>query len=81
MTMRNDGPVFYDCEATCLGGLPIEIGWAFANASTGEIQSESHRIHRSERSIKRRIAKSCWMRWCNQRCKAFTNLLINTTPA
>ncbi len=37
-------PVFYDCEATCIGGLPIEIGWAFVDSSTGEIVSESHLI-------------------------------------
>src|SRR4051794_11214334 len=24
-------PVFYDCEATSLSGLPIEIGWAFVD--------------------------------------------------
>ena len=35
-------PVFYDCEASCIGGLRIEIGWAFIDTSTGEIQSESH---------------------------------------
>jgi hypothetical protein len=44
ITMMNDVPVFYDCEATCIGGLPIEIGWAFTELSTGEIQSESHLI-------------------------------------
>jgi hypothetical protein len=37
-------PVFYDCEATCIGGLPIEIGWAFAELATGEITSESHLV-------------------------------------
>ena len=40
--MMSDVPVFYDCEASCIGGLPIEIGWAFIDTSTGEIQSESH---------------------------------------
>jgi hypothetical protein len=40
----NSNPVFYDCEASCIGGLPIEIGWAFADVSTGEIQSESHLV-------------------------------------
>ena len=40
--MMNDVPVFYDCEASCIGGLPIEIGWAFIDTSRGEIQSESH---------------------------------------
>jgi hypothetical protein len=44
MTMMSDVPVFYDCEASCIGGLPIEIGWAFIDTSTGEIQSESHLI-------------------------------------
>ena len=44
MTMMSDFPVFYDCEASCIGGLPIEIGWAFISTSTGEIQSESHLI-------------------------------------
>jgi hypothetical protein len=44
MTMMSDVPVFYDCEASCIGGLPIEIGWAFISTSTGEIQSESHLI-------------------------------------
>jgi hypothetical protein len=42
--MMNDVPVFYDCEASCIGGLPIEIGWAFIDTSTGEIQSESHLV-------------------------------------
>lgn len=37
-------PVFYDCEATGIGGLPIEIGWAFADESTAEIKSESHLV-------------------------------------
>ena len=40
--MMSDVPVFYDCEASCIGGLRIEIGWAFIDTSTGEIQSESH---------------------------------------
>ena len=44
MTMMSDVPVFYDCEASCIGGLPIEIGWAFIDTSTGEIQSESHLV-------------------------------------
>ena len=26
MTVVSDVPVFYDCEASCIGGLPIEIG-------------------------------------------------------
>jgi hypothetical protein len=37
-------PVFYDCEASSVGGLPIEIGWAFADPVSGEITSESHLI-------------------------------------
>jgi len=37
-------PVFYDCEATCIGGLPIEIGWAFVVDVTGDIKSESHLV-------------------------------------
>jgi hypothetical protein len=37
-------PVFYDCEASCIGGLPIEIGWAFVDPSAGEIRSESHLV-------------------------------------
>ena len=42
--MMSDVPVFYDCEASCIGGLPIEIGWAFIDTATGEIQSESHLV-------------------------------------
>ena len=37
--MNSATPVFYDCEATGIGGLPIEIGWAFV-APSGEIESE-----------------------------------------
>jgi hypothetical protein len=37
-------PAFYDCEASCVGGLPIEIGWAFAGLATGEIHSEGHLV-------------------------------------
>ena len=44
MTITSPDPVFYDCEASCIGGLPIEIGWAFIDTSTGEIQSESHLV-------------------------------------
>jgi hypothetical protein len=44
MTMMSDIPIFYDCEASCIGGLPIEIGWAFIDTSTGEIQSESYLV-------------------------------------
>jgi hypothetical protein len=44
MSKGTEAPVFYDCEASCLGGLPIEIGWAFVDASTDEIHSESHLI-------------------------------------
>jgi hypothetical protein len=36
-------PVFYDCEASGLDGLPIEIGWAFVD-SNNAIQSEGHLI-------------------------------------
>ena len=39
--MTNTAPVFYDCEASCIGGLPIEIGWAFVEIAPGEIRSES----------------------------------------
>jgi hypothetical protein len=42
--MMSDVPVFYDCEASCIGGLPIEIGWAFIDTSRDEIQSESHLV-------------------------------------
>src|SRR5438552_2615965 len=44
MTQGSNVPVFYDCEASCIGGLPIEIGWAFVDLSTDEIQSESHLV-------------------------------------
>lgn len=44
MIVVNEVPVFYDCEASCIGGVPIEIGWAFVDMSTGEIQSESHLV-------------------------------------
>jgi hypothetical protein len=44
MITHSDVPVFYDCEASGLGGLPIEIGWAFVDMSTGDIQSESHLV-------------------------------------
>ena len=44
MTITSPDPVFYDCEASCIGGLPIEIGWAFIDTATGEIQSESHLV-------------------------------------
>jgi hypothetical protein len=37
-------PVFYDCEASSLDGVPIEIGWAFADAKTGAVTSEGHLI-------------------------------------
>jgi hypothetical protein len=37
-------PVFYDCEASSSSGLPIEIGWAFANPATGKIHSESRLV-------------------------------------
>lgn len=41
---KTRSPVFYDCEASCLGGLPIEIGWASADPASGEIHSEAHLI-------------------------------------
>lgn len=41
--MRRTDPVFYDCEATGLEGVPIEIGWAFADVNNA-IQSEGHLI-------------------------------------
>jgi len=44
MTMTSDVSVFYDCEASCIGGLPIELGSAFIDTSAGEIQSESHLV-------------------------------------
>jgi DNA polymerase III epsilon subunit-like protein len=36
-------PVFYDCEASGLHGVPIEIGWAFSE-NDGLIVSEGHLI-------------------------------------
>jgi hypothetical protein len=48
MTRGTDVPVFYDCEASCIGGLPIEIGWAFLDTLTGKIQSESYLIRPPE---------------------------------
>ena len=42
--MMSDVPVFYDCEASCIGGLPIGIGGAFIDLCRGEIQSESHLV-------------------------------------
>src|SRR5881392_2186115 len=44
MITESSEPVFYDCEASCIGGLPIEIGWAFIDPSTGEIRSEGHLV-------------------------------------
>jgi len=35
-------PVFYDCEASSIGGLPIEIGWA--DPATDEIRAEGHLV-------------------------------------
>jgi len=35
-------PVFYDCEATSIGGMPIEIGWA--DPYTESIRSEARLI-------------------------------------
>jgi hypothetical protein len=42
--MVNEIPIFYDCEASCIGGLPIEIGWAVVDMATGKIQSESYLV-------------------------------------
>jgi hypothetical protein len=39
--MGSNVPAFYDIEATCIGGLPIEIGWAFIDTLTGELRSKS----------------------------------------
>ena len=44
MIPGTDVPVFYDCEASCIGGLPIEIGWAFVERSTDKIQSRSYLV-------------------------------------
>jgi hypothetical protein len=44
MTTESTEPVFYDCEASCMDGLPIEIGWAFVDPTTGEIRSESYLV-------------------------------------
>jgi hypothetical protein len=44
MSTAGDCPVFYDFEASCLGGLPIEVGWAFVEPSSREIHSEAHLI-------------------------------------
>jgi DNA polymerase III epsilon subunit-like protein len=37
-------PVFYDCEASALEGVPIEIGWAYVDDTTRAVVSESHLI-------------------------------------
>lgn len=42
--MTAPAPVFYDCEASDMEGYPIEIGWAFTDAATGVVVSESHLI-------------------------------------
>lgn len=44
MSMPISIPAFYDCEALDLEGYPIEIGWAFTDATTGSVVSESHLI-------------------------------------
>ena len=36
-------PVFYDCEASGLNGVPIEIGWAWADG-TARLHGEAHLI-------------------------------------
>ena len=41
---RSHAPVFYDCEASGVEGLQIEIGWAVVNTATGYIQSEGHLV-------------------------------------
>jgi hypothetical protein len=38
MIEATNTPVFYDCEASCIGGLPIEVGWAFVDPSVGDIR-------------------------------------------
>jgi hypothetical protein len=35
MIVVNEVPAFYDCEASCIGGVPIEIGWAFVTLQRG----------------------------------------------
>jgi len=42
--MTNTIPVFYDCEASSLDGVPIEIGWASIKVNTDVIISEGHLI-------------------------------------
>jgi hypothetical protein len=37
-------PVFYDCEASGFDGVPIEIGWVFAEPKAGNITGESHLV-------------------------------------
>jgi len=37
-------PAFYDCEASGFDGVPIEIGWAFAESGTAIITSEGHLV-------------------------------------
>jgi DNA polymerase III epsilon subunit-like protein len=44
MNLTNTSPVFYDCEASCIGGLPIEIGWAYVEPQSGLIKSEGYLI-------------------------------------
>src|ERR1700674_5615168 len=44
MNAATGSPVFYDCEASSLDGMPIEIGWAFVDSPSGEIRSEGHLI-------------------------------------
>jgi hypothetical protein len=44
MSRGNEVPDFYDCEASCLGDLLIEVGWAFVDMSTGDIRSEGHLV-------------------------------------
>jgi len=37
-------PVFYDCEASALEGVPIEIGWAWVDDAKRSLISESHLV-------------------------------------
>ena len=37
-------PVFYDCEASGLDGMPIEIGWAWFDTEYDLLHSEAHLI-------------------------------------
>jgi len=44
-TVNANVPVFYDCEASALGGgFPIEIGWAHVDLPSMQIKSEAYLI-------------------------------------